>query len=104
METNIKGCKTNHSLRATAATQMFQEGVPEKIIQERTGHRSLEGLRAYEHLCEPQHKAVSSLLSANTSVASNADTYNRGLSVLSIQQPARETSVSINLEESSNKY
>ena len=54
-EANISGCKTNHSLRATAATQMFQQDVPEKLIQERTGHRSLEGLRLYEWLCEPQH-------------------------------------------------
>ena len=29
-EANIKGHKTDHSLRATAATQMFQEGIPEK--------------------------------------------------------------------------
>lgn len=66
-EANIKGCKTNHSLRATAATQMFQQGVPEKLIMERTGHRSLEGLRSYERLCEPQHRAVSSLLSLPSS-------------------------------------
>ena len=39
---------TNHSLRATAASRMFEKGVPEKIIAERTGHRSLSGLRAYE--------------------------------------------------------
>ena len=39
---------TNHSLRATAASCMFEKRVPEKIIVERTGHRSLSGLRAYE--------------------------------------------------------
>ena len=59
----IKGHKTNHSLRATAATEMFRCGAPEKLIQERTGHRSVEALRTYEHLEESQHKAVSSLLS-----------------------------------------
>ncbi len=64
-EAKIQGSKTNHSLRATAATQMFQQGVPEKLIQERTGHRSLEGLRSYERLCESQHRAVSNLLSSN---------------------------------------
>ena len=41
---------------------MFQHGAPEKLIQERTGHRSVEGLRAYERLNESQHKAVSALL------------------------------------------
>ena len=41
--------KTNHSLRATGASNMFQAGVPEKIVQERTGHRSIKALRMYEH-------------------------------------------------------
>ena len=59
----IKGHKTNHSLRATAATEMFRCVAPEKLIQERNGHRSIEALRTYEHLEESQHKAVSSLIS-----------------------------------------
>ena len=89
-EANIKGSKTNHSLRATAATQMFQEGVPEKLIQERTGHRLLEGLRSYERLCEPQHKAVSSLLSTNTPGVPG----NHGFSVLSSNLHEKQVSVS----------
>ena len=64
-EAKIQGSKTNHSLRATAATQMFQNGVPEKVIQARTGHVSVEGLRAYERLSEHQHKAACNLLSSN---------------------------------------
>lgn len=32
--------KTNHSLRATGATRLFEVNVPEKLIKERTGHRS----------------------------------------------------------------
>ena len=55
-EAEISGNKTNHSLRATAATEMFRHSVPEKLIQERTGHRSLEALRSYERLDEVQHK------------------------------------------------
>ena len=50
---------SNHSLRATSATQMFDMGVPEKIIQERTGHKSLEALRTYERMNDRQHKTVS---------------------------------------------
>ena len=49
-EAGISGHKTNHSLRATAATEMFRCGAPEKLIQERTGHRSIEALRSYERL------------------------------------------------------
>ena len=48
MEAGVTSHKTNHSLRATGATQMYKKGTPEKLIQVRTGHRSLEALRAYE--------------------------------------------------------
>ena len=47
---------------ATAATEMFQLGAPEKLIQERTGHRSLEALRSYERLNEDQHRVASAIL------------------------------------------
>ena len=33
--------KTNHSLRATGISQLFQAGVPERLIQQRSGNRSL---------------------------------------------------------------
>ena len=36
-EAEISGHKTNHNLRATAATEMFTQGVPEKVIQEQQG-------------------------------------------------------------------
>ena len=39
---------TNHSLRATSTTRLFACNIPEKIIQEKSGHRSLAGLRAYQ--------------------------------------------------------
>ena len=34
----IKGFKTNHSLRVTAATRLFHAGVDEQLIIKRTGH------------------------------------------------------------------
>ena len=45
----IKGFKTNHSLRATAATRLYKEGVDEQLIMERTGHHS------------PQHRRVQTI-------------------------------------------
>ena len=42
MVIGILGNKTNHSLRAYSATKLYNAGVPEKVIQDRTGHRSLE--------------------------------------------------------------
>ena len=39
---------TNHSLRVTGATRLFEANVPEKLIQERIGHKSTDALRRYE--------------------------------------------------------
>ena len=50
--------RTNHSLRATGASVLFQGNVPEKIIQKTTGHRSVESLRLYERTSDKQHEAV----------------------------------------------
>ena len=40
-QAGVQGHKTNHSLRATSAMRMYEKNIPEKIIQERTGHRFL---------------------------------------------------------------
>ena len=37
----IEGRVTNHSMRATSVTLMYATGEPDKVIQERTGHRSI---------------------------------------------------------------
>ena len=42
---------------------MLQAGVPEKLIQQRTVHRSLEGLRHYERISESQLVDISNILS-----------------------------------------
>ena len=62
----VEGNKTNHSLRAIGATQLYESGVPEKVIQERTGHRSLEALRVDERSNDTQHKVASSVLCASS--------------------------------------
>ena len=63
-EAGMGGYRTNHSLRATAATRLYQVGVDEQLIMERTGHCSLEGVRSYKHTSESQKEAVSDLLNA----------------------------------------
>ena len=42
--------------------------MPEKIIQEHTGHRSLKALRSYERTTEMQSLSVVNVLSAPTNV------------------------------------
>lgn len=53
-DAGVKGHKTNCSLRATTASELFRANVPEKIIiiQERPGHNSFTALRTYEHITE----------------------------------------------------
>ena len=64
-EADIGGNKTNHSLRVTGASALFDAGVPERIIQGRTGHRSLDALRIYERVTDEQTNQVSKILSGN---------------------------------------
>ena len=58
-EAGLSSRKTNHSLRVSGATRLFEVGVPEKVTQQRTSHRSLEALRMYERVTEQQELAVS---------------------------------------------
>ena len=44
----IPGRFTNHSLRMTPATRMFNAGVEEQVVKERMGHKS-DTIHAYKH-------------------------------------------------------
>ena len=61
-DAGIAGNYTNHSLRAYGATTLFQAGCSEKLIQQRTGHRSLEALRQYERTSQSQLLDVSDVM------------------------------------------
>ena len=56
--------KTNHSLTVTEASRMYECHVPEKLIKERTGHRSIDALRVYECESLTQQQAVSSVVAS----------------------------------------
>ena len=55
---------TNHSLRAYGVSKLFQANVPEKLIMERSGHRSIEGVRKYERTGVQQELQVCNVLSS----------------------------------------
>ena len=63
---DITGFKTNHSFRVTIATRLFQSGTSEQLIMERTGHRSVDGVRAYKRTSDEQQKSVSGVLNSAT--------------------------------------
>jgi integrase len=62
-ECGIQGYKTNHSLRATAATRLYMSGIDEQLVMEQTGHRSTEGIRSYKRTTMEQKEVVSDKLS-----------------------------------------
>lgn len=53
---------TNCSLRATSTTHLFQANIHEKVIQEKSGHRSLCGLQAYEWTTIEHEKDLTHIL------------------------------------------
>ena len=65
----IDGKYTNHSLRATGASALFNAGVLEAVIQKCTGHKSTEALRLYEHVSDEQQVAVSEILACGAKKA-----------------------------------
>ena len=62
---------TNHSLRATAITRMFNKGIPEKVIAETSGHKTMKALRCYEHTSQQQQQAVTAVINGSNIHSSN---------------------------------
>ena len=60
------GGYTNHSLSGYDATTLFQAHVPERLIQQRTGHRSPEALRQYERTSTALLLDVSNIMSGTS--------------------------------------
>lgn len=59
---NIPGYFTNHSLRVTAATRLYDARVDEDTIMQRTGHRSSQGIRTYKRETEKLKMLSSNVL------------------------------------------
>lgn len=55
---DLKGNFTNHSGKTSLATRLYQAGVLEQLIMDRTGHRSEKGAKAYKRPSETMLKDV----------------------------------------------
>lgn len=65
----------NHGLRASGITQMYSEGLPDKLIMERSGQFiSLGGVWSYERTSEGQKMEASRILTSNTAVSKEVNT------------------------------
>ena len=67
-EAQIPGMFTNHILRAYGATTLYNINIPEKLIQERTGHQSIKALKQYERTSESQIMEMSNISSTSDNV------------------------------------
>ncbi len=65
------GHYTNHSLRVSAATRLFDLGIDEQLIMSRTGHSSTGGVRTYKCTSEKLKELTSDTLNGIT-VSSDA--------------------------------
>ena len=82
--------------------QMYESGVPEKVIQEPTGHKSLESLRVYERTNAQQHQTVSNVYLHHILVPIyneqvQISRQHSSFSSMSPKQPCSALSVSISL-------
>ena len=59
---SLEGYYSNHSLRRTCATQLYDKGLPEQLIQETTGHRSADGARCYKHTSSSAKRRASEIV------------------------------------------
>jgi len=66
-ESNIKGYFTNHSLKASATTRMYDTQLDEATIMSRTGHRSVDGIRTYKRTTAVLQELSSAILNGTTS-------------------------------------
>ena len=58
------GIKPTIPYKLTATARLYQAGVDEQLIMEKTGHRSLEGVRSYKRVNIEQQENLRDILSA----------------------------------------
>ena len=58
----IPGNYSNHSLRSTATTRLFNAHIDEQLIMARTGHSSTTGVRSYKRVSEQLIEETSDVL------------------------------------------
>ena len=61
-QAGVDGYFTNHSLRRTCATRLFQQGIDEQQIMSITGHRSSTAVRMYKQVSHEQEEKLSNLI------------------------------------------
>ena len=95
----ITGNKTNHSLRASAATRLFHGNISEQMIMKVTGHRSTDGVRSYKKVVRDQFRDVSSVLQGGPD--ENVETVENDCKE-NVHIPGHESTTPVNQEKQSS--
>ena len=72
-QAGLVGDFTNHSIRATAVTRMYESGLTEKMIMKRSGHRSTDDVRVYQRGDASAQIKVSNALSSSSSLVASTE-------------------------------
>ena len=72
-EAGIDGYFTNHSLRVTATTRLYDSQIDEASIMQRTGHQSVEGVRAFKRSSNKLCEVTSAILNQEFKRVKNED-------------------------------
>ena len=96
-EAGILGNFSNHSIRATAVTRMYESGLTEKMIMKRSGYRSTDGVRAYQREDTNRQVEVSNALACSNGLVVHSA---QKLSDSSNDTTVRNDSINISEEDS----
>jgi len=72
-EARLDGYFTNHSLKVTTATRLFEAGVDEQLIILRTGHSTTSGVRSHKSVGEKQKSITSDMLNGSKTFKQDTD-------------------------------
>ena len=67
---NIQGFFTNHSLKHSGTTRLFQAGLDKKLIKEFTGHRS-DAVDLYQETSDKQRQEISAIIAGQDVIKSS---------------------------------
>ena len=86
-EAGVEGYYTNHSLRASAVSRLFQNDVDEKLIKGVTGHRS-DALQSYKRENKEQLLKVSKVVQGQKEQESTEKGYSNSALTSALEIPS----------------
>lgn len=71
-DAGVCGNYTNHSLRVTTVTRLFEQNVDTELIKQQTGHRS-DAVNKYKRISDQQRRAVSLKISGDNTICTDKE-------------------------------